>query len=285
MPMAHRVSAYVRCIAHLPHILFDGPACRLCSLHAGNEHEHVFACPALYVRACGALISCVDKLLSDIGWQVEATWDLVALLTRGSSVCWFAVEPNNTIAARQRALRQLGAAPHIVMSYSGLLWCSNTDVRHSHSDSAAVRAALATTVMRVMAEPIPLEPPVLQDHPSKSPYIEQGVMCARASQKTQSVLGFLVRRDPRLVVWPGPKYSVHLPLRSHRVARRGEYHVHVCGPSRCALLDPPGATPQVVICTCATELWQPWQYVHVGASLCVASDYRSISYRVKLPSL
>ena len=101
MPIqAHRVSAYVRCIVHLPRIFFDGPDCRFCSLHAGNEPEHVFACPALYVRACGALISCVDTLLSDMGWQVEATWDLVALLTHGSSECCFAVEPDNTIAAR-----------------------------------------------------------------------------------------------------------------------------------------------------------------------------------------
>ena len=61
MPIqAHRVSAYVRCIVHLARIFFDGPDCRFCSLHAGNEPEHVFACPALYVRACGALISCVD---------------------------------------------------------------------------------------------------------------------------------------------------------------------------------------------------------------------------------
>ena len=106
MPIqAHRVSAYVHGIVHLPRIFFDGPDCRLCSLHAGNEPEHVFACPALYVRACGALISCVDTLLSDMGWQVQATWDLVALLTHGSRECWFAVEPHNTIAARQRALR------------------------------------------------------------------------------------------------------------------------------------------------------------------------------------
>ena len=61
--------------------------------------------------------------------------------------------------------------------------------------SAAVRAALTTTVMRVMAKPVPLEPSVLLDSPGESPYIEQGVVCVGASQKAQSVLGFLVRRD------------------------------------------------------------------------------------------
>ena len=110
--------AYVRCIVHLPRIFFHGPDYRFCSLHAGNEPEHVFACRALYVRACGALISCVDMLLSDMGWQFKMKWDLVALLTHESSECWFPVEPYNTIAARQRALRQLGGAQHIIVCYS-----------------------------------------------------------------------------------------------------------------------------------------------------------------------
>ena len=203
MPIqAHRVLAYVRCIVHLPRIFFDGPDFRFCSLLAGNEPEHVFAYPALYVRACGALISFVDTLMSDIGLQGKATWDLVAVLTHWSGECWFAVEPDNTRKAGQRALRQLGGAQHIVVSSSGLLWYSNTDVRHSHYVSAVMQAALATTVMHVMAEPVSLPPPVLQDSQGKSPYIEQGVMSVGTSQKARSMLGFLVRRDPRLVVWP-----------------------------------------------------------------------------------
>ena len=160
-------------------------------------------------------------VLSDMGWQVQATCDLVALLTHESSECWFALEPDSTIAARQRAPQQLGGAQHIVVSYSGLLWCSNTDVQYSHYVSAAVLAALASTVLRVMAEPVPLEPPEMQHSPRESPYVEQGFMSVGASQKAQGVLGFLVRCDRRLVVWPGHKYSVHLPLRSRRMAGQG----------------------------------------------------------------
>ena len=69
-----------------------------------------------------------------------------------------------------------------------------------------------------MAEPVPLEPPVLQDRPGESPYIEQGVMFVGASQKAQSVLGLCgVIRD----WWCGRGIDTQYICHSGRVEEHG----------------------------------------------------------------
>ena len=165
-----------------------------------------------------------------------------------------------------------------MVAYSGLLWCAVNDPRLTHNMSADTRQKIVTVVLRGMSDgtpsPMCLAPPLVFPAGMPSPYYPVHYTPSLVPSRAQQVLAWLVQRDPRVVLWQAEGLSVNVPRRTNGSPVARGYVVLVCDARRCRLHEPPGPVSAQVVCTCGTEIAQPWQWACAGLDWGVAADCR-----------
>ena len=230
----------------------------------------------LYQRACRAMRSLVTSLGDMEGVTALDHWDFIIRFQYRRKTCWLAVECDARVAERASGLAPGGS--HAVVAFSGLLWCAVNDPRLPHGLSADVRQRTVTVILRGMSDgtpsPLCLAPSLAHSAGVPSPYYPVHYTPTSVSSRAQQVLAWLVRRDPRVVLRRAEGLCVNGPRRAYSPPVVRGYVVQVCDTQQCYLHEPPGPVPVQVVCTCGTEIAQPWQWAYAGLDWGAAADYR-----------
>ena len=235
------------------------------------------ACVELYDRRCRAVQAIAQWFERDFEGGVLAVWVTVLRLRVSGVVFSVAVEADARFTVRQESLLQLTGDRVVILKTSGLLWVSRSSSRSPGSLTASVRLHLTQLVMQHMYEAVcstaprtdlPLTPEL-----EVSPYAENGLSPAPVSFQLQTVLAWVVRRDPRLIVQCQARFQVNLPLQVIRDPSLFDFVLYLCTDNQCMLRYPRQSRRSVVLCGCYTSPAPVWHVVSAGPVWVLAADH------------
>ena len=205
-----------------------------------------------------------------------AVWDTVAFLALGGKKHRFSAVSDQHACSRKDALRQLPGDQHVLLSWSGLVWCLQGDRTSPVYLSQEIRRRLCVMVLGCMARPPPVSGPLVTQATrfpaSFSPFGEQGHRQSAAHLRVQQVAAWLVRCDTRLALPLGGIYDVSIPSRVQGYPQEPDILLQLCTYTCCHAQKGVARARAVVVCACWTQLAPIWQVVRAGVDWVVYAD-------------